>query len=115
MTLLKPEYLCTYTHLPNDLNATKFSSSPPTERSAETAEIVASPLLIQTTQQVGLGVPIGLIVTELRTSPEQSLVLDSENQTVFLETNDSSNIAPESILETSIVRDILNNGFTTQT
>ena len=103
------------TTVPSKLfNFSNFSSSSPTETSGEANELAASPLLIQTTQQVGLGVPVGLIVNELRTSPEQSLVLDAENQSVFLETSDSKITAPESILETSIVRDILNNGFTTQ-
>lgn len=96
------------------LTFSKFSSSSPTELSTETGELAVSPLLIQTTQQVGLGVPVGLIVNELRTSPDQSLVLDAENQSVFLETGDSNITTPESILETSIVRDILNHGFTMQ-
>ena len=75
--------------------------------------LTTSPLVIRTDQQMGLQVPLGYIVNETRTSPDQDLVFDAANGTVYLETS-SSTTTPESILETSLVQNILRDGFSTQ-
>ena len=69
-------------------------------------------MIIRTNQQMGLQVPLGLVINEMRTSTDQELVFDAENGTVYLESSDSTN-NPESVLETSIVQNILRDGFST--
>ena len=72
--------------------------------------MATSPLVVQTNQQMGLQVPLGLIVNERRTSPDQNLVFDSVAGAVYLESTISTT-PPESILETSMVQSILRDGF----
>ena len=81
--------------------------------SMDASGLTTSPLVIQTTQQLGLQVPLGLIINETRTSADQALVFDEINGTVYLESS-SSTTNPESILETSLVQNILRDGFSTQ-
>ena len=68
-------------------------------------------LPIITTQELGLGVPTGLIINELRTSSDQSLVLDAESGSVMLENPISTSSAPEFDIDPVTVRSILKNGF----
>ena len=67
-------------------------------------------MIIRTTQQLGLQVPLGLIINEMRTSTDQDLVFEAASGTVYLESSGSTT-SPESILETSVVQDVLRDGF----
>ena len=80
----------------------------------DAAGLTTSPLIIQTSQELGLQVPLGLIVNEMRTSADQSLVFDVEAGAVYLESFSSTTTSPESILETSTVRTVLRDGFSSQ-
>ena len=47
--------------------------------------MVTSPLIIKTTAEMGFQVPVGLVVQELRTSPDQSLVIEHGADEAFLD------------------------------
>ena len=72
-------------------------------------------LPIQTTQSMGLQVPIGLVMTEMRTSSDQVLVVDGTMNTAFLESrlDLTESTIPDSILKTSIVRQTMLQGYST--
>ena len=93
---------------------TLIASSPSREPTVlDQSGLTTSPLIIRTTQQMGLQVPLGLIVNEMRTSNDQDLVFEAASGTVYLESS-SSTTSPESLLETSVVQDILRDGFSNQ-
>ena len=79
-----------------------------------------SPLIIKTTNELGLQCPLGLIVNELRTHPDETLVVDAESDDIYLDiSTDTSYVSMRSDetdfglrLDTSIVRELLNTGFT---
>ena len=53
-----------------------------------------------------------MVVTQMRTSSDQVLVISEKAETAYLETklDPVKEISPESILETSLVRETLLNG-----
>ena len=63
-----------------------FSSTPPSP-GHDNQELSTSPLIIKTTAEMGFQVPLGLIINEMRTSPEQSLVIEAGADQAFLDTS----------------------------
>lgn len=69
---------------------------------------------------MGFQVPVGLVVQELRTSPDQSLVIEAGADEAFLDSStDQSYISMRSDetdygvkVEAEIVQSLLNDGFT---
>ena len=82
--------------------------------------MATSPLVIQTTAELGFQCPLGLIVNELRSRPDETLVVDAESDEIYLNSStDTSYVSMRSDetdfglrLDTSIVQELLNTGFT---
>jgi len=74
----------------------------------------SSPLVIQTTQELGLQVPTGLVLGELRTSTDQALVIDAGADGISLDRYENENLQATNVLETSVVRSVLQDGLTEQ-
>ena len=70
-------------------------------------------LPIQTTQESGIPIPLGLVMSQ-RTSKDEILVVDEKNDAIYLQPRLDvvNSTTPESILETSMVREVLMNGHT---
>ena len=75
------------------------------------AGLTTGVLPIQTTQEIGLNAPLGLVINEMRTSPNQSLVFDSTGA-AFLESPIEPGPNVEYPLEAAAVREALRLGFT---
>ena len=98
---------------------TFYSSSPPRPEQ-DTHELSTEPLVVKTTAEMGFQVPLGLVVNELRTSPEQSLVIEAGADQAFLDSSsDQSYVSMRSDetdygynLKTDLIQTLLNEGFT---
>ena len=92
-----------------------FSSSSSNNIYPTTPGLSTGTLPVRTTQEIGLSVPLGLIVNELRTSADQSLVFDSTTGAASLESPISSESGTDDKLEASVVRETLRRGFSLST
>ena len=70
-------------------------------------------LPIYTNQDLGIAVPLGLVVTQMRTSADQVLVFDEDQNMAYLQhrLDLASSSTPESYLETSLVQRVMTDGF----
>ena len=64
-----------------------------------------SPLEVRTTQSLGFQVPLGLVMTRLRTDPSQSIAMDEENGVVALTTQGAVSGVPADGSDESILLD----------
>ena len=74
----------------------------------------STPLVVQTTQEMGLQVPTGLVLSELRTSTDQALVIDAGADGISLDRYENDDFQSTNVLETSVVRSVLQDGLTEQ-
>ena len=77
--------------------------TPPSSPEVTKKVVKIAPLEIQTTKEIGIPVPIGPIMTQMRSNPQQAVVVDEDTGMVALVTkNDSSDVLEQTLQDTTI-------------
>ena len=75
----------------------------PSSPEAAKKVVKMAPLEIQTTQAIGIPIPIGVVMNELRTNPNQAVVVDEQTGMVALVTRSSESENQEQTLQDTTI------------